>query len=48
MIKNYLILTLRNLKSNKGYFIINLLGSDHRYNFFYPDNLMDKSRNIIR
>jgi putative ABC transport system permease protein len=26
MIKNYLILTLRNLKSNKGYFIINLLG----------------------
>ena len=26
MIKNYLILTLRNLRSNKGYFIINLLG----------------------
>jgi len=26
MIKSYLILTLRNLKSNKGYFIINLLG----------------------
>lgn len=26
MIKNYLTLTLRNLKSNKGYFIINLLG----------------------
>ena len=26
MIKNYLILTLRNLKANKGYFIINLLG----------------------
>ncbi|HBC79557.1 MAG TPA: hypothetical protein DCZ51_13055 [Bacteroidales bacterium] len=26
MIKNYLILTFRNLKSNKGYFIINLLG----------------------
>jgi putative ABC transport system permease protein len=26
MIKNYLILIIRNLKSNKGYFIINLLG----------------------
>ncbi len=26
MIKNYLTLTLRNLRSNKGYFIINLLG----------------------
>ena len=26
MIKNYLILAIRNLKSNRGYFIINLLG----------------------
>ena len=26
MLKNYLILTIRNLKLNKGYFIINLLG----------------------
>ncbi len=26
MIKYYLILTLRNLRLNKGYFIINLLG----------------------
>jgi len=26
MIKNYLTLTIRNLRSNKGYFIINLLG----------------------
>jgi putative ABC transport system permease protein len=26
MLRNYLNLTIRNLKSNKGYFIINLLG----------------------
>ena len=26
MIKNYLSLTIRNLRSNKGYFLINLLG----------------------